>query len=304
MQSEEQRKFILTPIVEILQEAVNACKGIGQGIETQSLSEYVLQTTFLKMTGAQEQKLKCICWEMATNDYGYRYQYLKKNYGECSSYSDKSSIYKDLTEAVKKMDKRFSVDELFENVDIYPRKAELIAQKIKEAQKNQEKKKRRKLSDEEAEKVAIGMTSYYERNGFCEKEKLVLQKRLLFAEMQEEIARIIGKTLLARWEEHNYLNFLEMWKDFSKWNYVVGDMLLSKELQDLYTGVVYEHRNRCAHNLVSIQKNLPTLRTLEEPGFVYDNYYFRFGMLVLIDEVFVRLFRRFLGAMEKQVEVY
>jgi len=27
-------------------------------------------------------------------------------------------------------------------------------------------------------------------------------------------------------------------------------------------------------------------------------------MLVLIDEVFVRLFRRFLGAMEKQVEVY
>jgi len=304
MQSEEQRKFILTPIVEILQEAVNACKGIGQGIETQSLSEYVLQTTFLKMTGAQEQKLKCICWEMATNDYGYRYQYLKKNYGECSSYSDKSSIYKDLTEAVKKMDKRFSVDELFENVDIYPRKTELIAQKIKEAQKNQEKKKRRKLSDEEAEKVAIGMTSYYERNGFCEKEKLVLQKRLLFAEMQEEIARIIGKTLLARWEEHNYLNFLEMWKDFSKWNYAVGDMLLSKELQDLYTGVVYEHRNRCAHNLVSIQKNLPTLRTLEEPGFVYDNYYFRFGMLVLIDEVFVRLFRRFLGAMEKQVEVY
>ena len=304
MQSEEQRKFILTPIVEILQEAVNACKGIGQGIETQSLSEYVLQTTFLKMTGAQEQKLKCICWEMATNDYGYRYQYLKKNYGECSSYSDKSSIYKDLTEAVKKMDKRFSVDELFENVDIYPRKAELIAQKIKEAQKNQEKKKRRKLSDEEAEKVAIGMTSYYERNGFCEKEKLVLQKRLLFAEMQEEIARIIGKTLLARWEEHNYLNFLEMWKDFSKWNYVVGDMLLSKELQDLYTGVVYEHRNRCAHSLVSIQKNLPTLRTLEEPGFVYDNYYFRVGMLVLIDEVFVRLFRRFLGAMEKQVEVY
>ena len=107
MQSEEQRKFILTPIVEILQEAVNACKGIGQGIETQSLSEYVLQTTFLKMTGAQEQKLKCICWEMATNDYGYRYQYLKKNYGECSSYSDKSSIYKDLTEAVKKMDNQF-----------------------------------------------------------------------------------------------------------------------------------------------------------------------------------------------------
>ena len=81
MQNNEQGKFILTPIADILQETVNACKGIGQGIETQSLGEYVLQTTFLKMTGAQEQKLKCICWEMATIDYRYRYQFLEGDGG-------------------------------------------------------------------------------------------------------------------------------------------------------------------------------------------------------------------------------
>ena len=302
MRSDVHKKFILTPIVEILQDAVNACKGIGQGIETQSLGEYVLQTTFLKMTGAQEQKLKCICWEMATYDYGYRYQYLKKNYGECSAYSDKSSIYKDLAEMVRKIDKDFDVDMLFEDVDIKLRKGELIAQKIKEALRNQEKKKKRKLTDEEAEKMTAGMTAYYERNGLCEKEKLAFKRRVLFLEVQDKIESIIGGTLAAQWEEHNYLNFTMLWKNLSKWNYAVGDMLLSKELQSFYTKYVFEHRNRCAHNLVSVQKNLPTLKTLEDEGFVYDNYYFRFAMLVLLDEVFMRLYKQYVGALENRVE--
>lgn len=304
MQSDAQRKFILTPILDILQDAVNACKGIGQGIETQSLGEYVLQTTFLKMTGAQEQKLKCICWEMATYDYGYRYQYLKKNYGECSSYSDKSCIYKDLTEMVGKLDKSFDVESLFEDVDIKPKKEELIAQKIKEAQRNQEKKKRRPLTEEEALKVASGMTAYYERNGFCQRELLAFRKRCLFLEVQEKINSIIGGTLAAQWEEHNYLNFNTLWKNLSKWNYAVGDMLLCKELQVFYTTYVFEHRNRCAHNLVSVHKNLPTLKTLEDEGFVYDNYYFRFAMLALLDEVFVRLFKAYITAMNHQVDTY
>lgn len=68
MQSNRHERFILSPIISILQDAVNASAGIGDGVEKQSLGEYVLQTTFLKMTGASEQKLKCICWEMATND--------------------------------------------------------------------------------------------------------------------------------------------------------------------------------------------------------------------------------------------
>ena len=56
MQNSSQRKFILTPIASILRDTVTACNGVGHGIETQSLGEYVLQTTFLKMTGASEQK--------------------------------------------------------------------------------------------------------------------------------------------------------------------------------------------------------------------------------------------------------
>lgn len=240
MQNNEQGKFILTPIADILQETVNACKGIGQGIETQSLGEYVLQTTFLKMTGAQEQKLKCICWEMATIDYRYRYQFLKKDYGECSSYNDKNSIYKDLVEAVKKADDRYNVDNLFEDMD---------------------------------------------------KDSVTKARKKMFMEIQSRIVEIIGGSIVARWEEHNYLNYLEKWNGMSHWNYAMDNKLFGKELQGLYWAVVFEHRNRCAHNLVSIHKNLPTLKTLENDAFVYDNYYFRFSLLMLLDEVFMRLFR-------------
>lgn len=299
MQNDEQRQFILTPIVNILQDTVNACKGIGQGIETQSLGEYVLQTTFLKMTGAQEQKLKGICWEMATDDYDYRYQYLKKNYGECSSYSDKSCVYRDLLAKLIKLDKGFSVAKLFDDVDVMPKLDLVIAQKVGEAQKNQERKKGRPLTDEEKEKMEAGMRKYYTSNGLCEKEQEAFSRRVLFLNVQEMIDRIVGKSLVAQWEEHNYLNYMTLWKGLSKWSFATGDLLMCKELQEFYSTVVYEHRNKCAHNLLSLQKNLPTLKTLEEEEFVYDNYYFRFSVLVLLDEIFVRLYRAYLLAMAR-----
>ena len=31
-----------------------------------------MQSIFMKMTGAQEQKMKCICWEIATIDFDLR----------------------------------------------------------------------------------------------------------------------------------------------------------------------------------------------------------------------------------------
>lgn len=38
---------------------------------------------------------------------------------------------------------------------------------------------------------------------------------------------------------------------------------------------------------------MPTLDTLADKGYVYKNYFFRFAILLVIDELFVRLFRRY-----------
>ena len=295
--SSPHRKFIMTPIASILRDTVTACNGIGNGIETQSLAEYVLQTTFLKMTGAQEQKLKCICWEMATNDYDYRYRYLRKNYGECSSYEDKSSIYKDLLDMIVKLDPNFSASNLLGDVDINSKENELIERIIKDTQKKQEGRKGRKLTDVEAQKLADGMRAHWIKKGICERERANLSRIVLFESMQDILVGIIGDTLVAQWDQHNYLNYVKSWKELASGDYALGDMLLGKSFQNFYTDVVYKHRNRCAHNLASYQNNLPTLKTLINPGFVYDNYYNRFSMIILLDEIFVRLYKKYLDAL-------
>lgn len=299
MQNNEQSKFIRTPITDILKDTVNACNGIGQGIETQSLGEYVLQTTFLKMTGASEQKLKCICWEMATRDYAYRYQYLKKNYGECSSYADKNSIYKDLIDRILAIDSDFSIDRLFEDVDISEKIDELIEKKIKEAQKKQEANKNRALNADEVKRLEEGIRMNFNRNGISDKDKAYFTRMVLFEKVQEQLTNILGRSLIERWKQNDYLDYIGLWKDLSGYSFAQGDMLLCKELHELYTEIIYVHRNRCAHNLLSYQDNLPTLKTLINENFVYDNYYFRFSILILLDEIFVRLYKAYLEVIKK-----
>lgn len=296
MHNSLQREFILTPIASILRDTVTACNGIGHGIETQSLAEYVLQTTFLKMTGAQEQKLKCICWDMATNDFDYRYQYLKKNYGECSSYEDKCSIYRDLVKMIIKLEPEFSVAMLFGNIDISAKENEFIEKRIKDTQKNQEKKKGRKLNDVEAHKLSDGMRAHWAKNGICEKERANFSRIVLFESMQDLVDGIVGNTMVAQWEQHNYQNYVVNWRGLASGRFATGDVLLDKDYQDLYMNVVYKHRNRCAHNLASFQSNLPTLKTLNEEDFVYDNYYYRFSLLLLLDEVFMQLYKAYIEA--------
>lgn len=291
MHSNSQQEFILTPIAKILQDTVTACNGIGPGIETQSLGEYVLQTTFLKMTGASEQKLKCICWEMATNDYEYRYQYLKKNYGECSAYMDKSNIYRDLIERIAKCDPSFSVASLFNDIDISTKENELIEKKIKETQKRQEAKKGHKLTSVEAQKLSDGMRAHWLKNGLCMKERANYSRTVFFEGIQDMVEGIVGGTLVAQWDQHNYLYFVNHWKGLASGRFAIGDVLLDKDYQEFYTEVVYKHRNRCAHNLASFQRNLPTLKSLTDESFVNDNYYNRFSMLILLDEIFVRLYK-------------
>ena len=102
------KDFISSPITDILYDAVAASAGIGSGIETYPLCDYIMQSIFLKMTGSQEQKMKCICWEMATNDYEYRYLFTQTPLGECSSYKEKYKIYSDLIKQIVKYGTPFS----------------------------------------------------------------------------------------------------------------------------------------------------------------------------------------------------
>ena len=73
-------------MANIIEEAVAALKGIPNGMASFPVSEYFLQSLFLRLTGAQEQKCKCICWELATYDFEYRRRRFnsREMLGECS----------------------------------------------------------------------------------------------------------------------------------------------------------------------------------------------------------------------------
>ena len=276
-----------------MRETVTACTGVGEGIETQSLCEYVLQTTFLKMTGASEQKLKCICWEIATYDYEYRHKYLRKNYGECSRYADKNSIYVDLKTEITKIDETFSISSIFEDIDISQKISGYI---VKKAIKNQQKKGKT-FTNENLQKAIAGMQNYYSKHGLCEKETIRFKKTELLLMKYEEIVSILDNSLLSVWKQHEYNFFKTKWEDFISINFATTE-LFDSNLQTIYETIVYNHRNRCAHNLTSYQHNLPTLQSLLNPNFDYENYFFRFIILILIDEIFMRLYRTFMAAID------
>ena len=298
MQNNNHTKFILTPLTMIVDEAVNACKGLGYGIETYSLSEYVFQTTFLKMTGASEQKLKCICWDCATYDYDYRYRFLKKNYGECSRYEDINIVYSDLKKVVMKVNPSFTISYLLEDINITKYLQECLNNRITKAIDKEKKKKC--LSDEDEAKMIVGVQKFYRNKELSVKEKQFLKKRGLLDLINKRIISILDHSVLSIWRQYDYELYKKTWNDILLADFAT-ETIFDDKLRKNYITIVYNHRNRCAHNLTSYQENLPTLKTLIDKSHCYNNYFFRFAILILIDEIFMRLYRHFLLSINKGI---
>lgn len=239
-------EFILSPITGILKTIVSASAGIGSGIETYPLCDYVMQSVFLKMTGFQEQKMKCICWDLATNDYGYRYdRYTKRPLGECSSYDEKKVVYKDLIDQIKRHNHKFEV-----------------------------------LNE--------------------------IDKETVLLETHSEIENIFFRTNLSIWAQNNFNEFVNNSTIIQLGHFIVyvdekksnETKLFENNLKDIYEKFLYKHRNRCAHNTLSYQQNLPTLKTLVNEDYKYENYFIYFAILVLIDKVFIALYSKYLLTLE------
>lgn len=285
-------KFIQEPLLNVLRDGANACRSIPKGIESYPLGEYFLQSLFLKMTGAQEQKMKCICWEMATNNYKYRYEFQRSSYGECSNYKDKKKVYMDLVKNIKEIDSTFNpllvLD--FEISENALNEAKLI--KAKELIANQNKKKLDKgdpiLTEQQENKLKENVS----KHPISVDDKLSM---FAFAEVKQ----IAINSKLYLWDENGFSFFIEHWKDvLNKDNLKLTDTnFFSERMRNLYDDIVYKHRNRCAHNLTSYQHDVPSLEILKDPKSTYRNYFFRYSMLVLIDEIFCLLFKKYIDLM-------
>jgi hypothetical protein len=299
--------FILTPLTEVLADGINACTPLPVGVENSAFGEYFMQSLFLRMTGAQEQKLKCICWVMATNDYKYRYDLLNvKQYGECSEYKHKKEIYKDMTSLIQGLDRKFNPLDVLADIAL----SEDRLADIERVWKNKVDDNRRKqvehiiavqtaqggaLNDAAKDKIKNNiMGKPYPQNdweGHLFKEK----KTQFIKDIVTELIDMLKGSPLTTWNYREFLFFKEHWMDVlnSRQLNLTSNEFLGARLQGYYQQLVFEHRNKTAHNTVSYMKDIPSLDTLADKGYVYKNYFFRFAILILIDEVFMRMFRKY-----------
>lgn len=247
--------FILTPIANILKEAQFALAPLEGNINNYPLFDYVMQSLFLKMTGFQEQKLKCISWELATDDYALRYErYKLRPLGECSSYKDKLVVFGDLVSNLEKIKPGCAL-----------------------------------LSDSERSQI---MTSTKDEIvEFCSQspisgwvEKSLSEFKSLFEKCGTECVLYMNKGKVTE-----ILGHCENCKKKSN----PCKLAKLKSLKDIFD-IAIRHRNRCAHNISSYQQNLPALEELQKEEYVLENYLVRFAILLIVDKVFVALFRKYL----------
>jgi hypothetical protein len=285
-------KFIQEPLINVLHDGANACRSIPKGIESYPLGEYYLQSLFLKMTGAQEQKMKCICWEMATNNYRYRYEYQRGVYGECSNYKDKKKVYSDIVKNIKEKDDSFDPKVILDfdiDEDVLNEAKLIKANKLIVKQNNIKlAQSKHELTEQQKEKL---------RNNVFAHSISVDDKLSMYAFV--EVMHIVKSSNLYLWDEEGFTFFNENWKDIlNKDNIRLTDTnFFSEKMRSHYADIVYSHRNRCAHNLTSYQEDVPPLEILSDSKSKYNNYFFRYSILVLIDEIFRLLFKKYIELM-------
>lgn len=307
MFTEVHTDFILNPLMDVLAEGVHVCTSMPVGIENSALGEYFMQSLFLRVTGAQEQKLKCICWVMATNDYRYRYDLLNvKNYGECSEYKHKKGIYVDLCNLIQGYDSKFAPLDVLTDLPITEeRESELRSKWEREIDDGRRKeaehiiaektKKGEKLDQEDKDEILNNLL----RKLYPEKEwreRLFKEKKVQFVKnIVMRLIAVVEHSPLTAWNYREFLFFKEYWQDVVNERQLIltGNEFLGSGLQMFYRLLVFEQRNRIAHNTASYMKDIPTLDTMADKGYVYKNYFFRFAILLVIDEVIMLMFWRY-----------
>lgn len=104
MNEDEHITCVRSRIISIFKEVIRVSDSLGCGMEAAAVNPYLLQGLFLKLTGALEQKLKCICWLLASDDLEYRHARYYKGWSlhECSTLNDKYQVYEDILAQINK----------------------------------------------------------------------------------------------------------------------------------------------------------------------------------------------------------
>ncbi|MCL2888463.1 MAG: hypothetical protein FWF35_04115 [Elusimicrobia bacterium] len=248
------RRFIKEPVLNILYDSIVSTISLQDGFNSLAVFDYIFSSVFIKITGCLEQKMKLICWEMATEDLEYRRKLLsdEDNLGECSRYEAKNKIFKSLCKHY------FSLTDTTE--------------------------------------LEIPQTLYL----------IEIKKEFLSLFSNSHFKNIYPRDYM------EWLNIIDEWikqkkdykitllKDSGLSSSLFGEENWDKDTKNQiklsYNNMII-FRNTVAHNTKSPLKELPTIKTMRQPDFVYENYFIRFTVLILADKIFISLFDKYLKAL-------
>ncbi len=243
------KPFLREPVFNILKDAVIVTNSLNPGFELFPTFDYIMSSVFIKMTGCLEQKMKLICWEIASENADYRYKLLsnEEKLGECSNYNAKDKILRTLCEHYF-----------------------LLAD---------------------------------------EKELQIPQKTYLQEIKTEMFSLLSGTPFKILFPRHfsEWINTVDTWLSLNS-NYsfentsdklnghLFGEGKWQGDIKNPIK-IAFENmirfRNAVAHNTNSPLKELPTIRMLQKPEFVYENYFLRFMICILTDKTFMSLFDKY-----------
>ena len=253
--------FILSPLHGILEDASGIlADGVGKMLSNKS-AEYILYSTFLKMTGAQEQKLKCVCWEIATDNYEFRYKWQSGQFspGECSSLDDKQKVLNILYKQISEKDSTFTFADSDRSIII--NSAVLRVEKF----------------------FNTSMIKYTMNRTHQDEFRIW---RSTFKELQNYPACILDV------QPTNKNPFKIIIKRESYPQALKNALFVGWD--DLFQ-LQYNHRNRCAHNTASYQEtDMALFRNLGQVDLYRYNYLIFFTLLLIIDDITIKLFKNYL----------
>lgn len=119
-----------------------------------------------------------------------------------------------------------------------------------------------------------------------------IDKNEIAAATLAAVKGVFSGSNLGTWAQESYQTFLSDNTLIPTTQFVTEHNLFENILQAKYS-LLYKHRNRCAHNTLSYQENLPTLKTLLQTNYKDDNYFVRFTLLVLIDKIFIEMYKKY-----------
>lgn len=255
------KEFVLSGIATFLRDSAMTLSALDCGMLEAHASEYIMQTTFLRMTGFLEQKMKCIMWSVASFDMTLRRELLTgvQKIGECSTYKEKCLVLNKLLGSISAEGGQVAINE--------------------EGRKSFVEQMKRDMDD------------FVGRSGIGNFSAAYVQPTLNLLKATKGSQLLCGNGT-GKNDSCEYFN--------GSTGKGQGCVLKggAPNLKYIYEEIVYRHRNRCAHNALSSQRNFPDIDLVSSSDFVFHNYIMRFGVLELMDLMITSVFRKWVAIVE------